>query len=200
MRNTDLSVRTNGAVLPAASGTSGPPPFLLLAESGASAWRLVELVSASRAPFEAEVGWTSSGSPIPPEVRLTVASAARVCIFARAVGVGAKNLANRPNEVRVAVADGFAVTRNVLERTGAGTGADQPLDVPPFAQRVGLDVADISVAASSMLRLEDGQGVERAARPVDSQPDGGLPVGGTARVIVLVPAGVQWRVVYELGL
>jgi hypothetical protein len=89
------------------------------------------------------------------------------------------------NRVGVTVADGFAPTRNQWEVRGT-VGEGSPLDtvVPPFAEHVRVDVAQLGVVPNTTLQLFDALGDLRSTTAAGAQPSPGVPVGGTAKLRV----------------
>jgi hypothetical protein len=196
---TALTTRSDGKTLPALVETPKPVD-LLDTEARAGAWRIVELFSGDGAPFEVELSW-SSGSGAGASARLTVARAVRVSVFARALRVRAANLSTSENRVGVTVADGHAVTRNVLEVVGQlGENAAQALDVPPFARGVYLELADANLLPGASVRVYDGQGTLRSTTAGDEQASTGVPLGGASKVEILAGSACAYRALFHLAL
>ena len=196
---TALTTRSDGKTLPAL-GESPKLEDLLDTEARQGAWRIVELFSVDGAPFEVELQW-SSGSGAGASVRLTLARAGRVSVFARALRVRAANLSSEDNRVGVTVADGQAVTRNVLERSGdLVENAVQQLSVPPFAQGLCLELADASLLSGAEIRVYDGQGTLRSTTVGDQQPSAGVPLGGAGKLEILAAGATAYRVLFLLSL
>lgn len=202
-RSCALTVRSGAVELP--PGVSGntvlPLKFLelLTAESGDDAWRLVELSSADGLPFEVEVGWSAGGGS-GAAARLTVAHAARVALHARSLALRAANRSAAANHVTCTVADAYAATRNTYEHAATHLEATNPsrVPVPPFAERVRVELGALHPAAR--LRLRDGLGRLRAVVPLARQPADGLLVGGAASVELDLLADVDFRAVFPLAL
>jgi hypothetical protein len=196
---TDLTVRSDGKTLPA-MGEAPKPLDLLDTEARAGAWRIVELFSRDGAPFEVELSW-SSGSGAGAMVHFTLARAGRVSVFARGLRVRAANLSSSDNRVGVTVADGQAVTRNVLEVVGQlGENAAQALEIPPFARGVTLELSDAAQLPGAQIRVYDGQGTLRSTTTGDEQASTGVPLGGAGKVEVLAAAACAYRAVFHLVL
>ncbi len=196
---TDLTTRSDFETL-AAMGEALELQDLLDTEARAGAWRIVELFSGDGAPFQAELSW-SSGSGAGAAARLTVARAARVAVFARALRVRVGNLSGSTNRVGVTVADGHAVTRNVLELRGQlAENAAQAIPIPPFAQTVHLELSDAALLPGAQVRVYDGQGTLRSTTAGDAQPSGGVPIGGASKLEVLAAGASAYRVLFDLAL
>ena len=172
-------------------------------------WRVIEVFSESRLPFQAEVTWSAGGGGN-LRAHLTVSRGTRVAVFARTFTVRVANLSDAENTVSgvVADADTFVQTHNQLELTGQHDGNDlagaqsSELEVPFFARHLhvylhgeGLDPALWGV------RVYDGQNILRSSTPVSTIPSGGLEVGGARKVELYSgsQAGV-WRAVFTLAL
>lgn len=195
-RSPALTTRSDQRALAPRSGDAALED-LLDAESGLACWRVVEVVGEH--PLELELAW-SAGSGSGARAQLTVSRSARVSVFARNLSVRAGNLAPEPNRVSVTVADGQAVTRGVYEVTGDGSGQDQPVAIPPFAERVRLEVSDPAQLATSVLLVQDAQGALRSTVPADRQPPEGVSLGGAGEILVRAPLETAWRVLFTLCL
>ncbi len=196
----ELSSRSDGRDLPAWTDSLKLLP-LLNAEAPGADWRIVEAFSRSGLPFELSLAW-SSGGGAGAKAHITVARAARVCVFARNLRIEAGNLADATNRVGVTVADAYAVTENQWEVTGqlADQGTTAEIEVPAFARRVRLELADPAQLPTTTLRLYDGQNTLRAAIPGDKQPPVGVPVGGARTVEIAAGGATAWRAVFTLSL
>lgn len=196
MASVELTTRSDSRDLEPRSGD--PSQVTLLdAESGKATWRVVELFA--ERPLELELVW-SAGSGSGAHASLTVAHASRVAVFARHLSVRVANLAASRNRVSVTVADGQATTRGVYEITGDGSGQDQAVSIPPFADRVRLEVSDPSSLGTSLLLIKDAQGDLRATVSAADQPPEGIALGGAGEVLVRVPLETAWRVLFTLCL
>ncbi len=196
---TSLTTRSDGKTL-AAMVEAPKLVDLLDTEARAGAWRIVELFSVSGAPFEVELAW-SSGSGAGAKARLTVARATRVSVFARSLRVRAANLSAEENRVGVTVADGHAVTRNVLEVRGALVeNAPQALSVPAFATGVRLELADVALLPGATVLVYDGQGTLRSSTTGDEQPSAGVPLGGAGKLEMNAAGGAAYRAIFHLAL
>lgn len=201
---TDLSTRANAVELPPGALQPAPAPGpwtgLLSAEAAKDAWRVVELFSREGLPFEVELAW-SSGSGSGARAKLTVAHATRVCVLARSLSVRAANLAAVPQRVGITVADGFLLTRNQYEVTGIHVeGPPTVVATPPFAERVRVELADLSLVTSTLFALRDALGLVRSVYPVATQPAEGLWVGGARSVELATNSSVAFRAVFTLSL
>lgn len=192
----DLSVRADRATL-APSSEAGWAD-VLQAEGETDAWRIVELSSAHGRPFDVELRWSSangSGSI----AHVTVARAARVCMFARTVVVRVKNLAALPNAVGVTIADGYAETRNQLEVRGDAQGEGPvAIRVPAFARTVWFEVADPE-DREALIWTVDGEGKARGVTRLGEQPDNGVPVGGAGELWFWPARPQAFRAVFHLN-
>ena len=97
----ELSSRSDGRDLPAWADSLKLLP-LLNAEAPGADWRIVEAFSRSGLPFELSLAW-SSGGGAGARAHITVARAARVCVFARNLRIEAGNLADAINDVVTAL-------------------------------------------------------------------------------------------------
>lgn len=200
----ELSTRSDGRELAARDVETLEVRYepLLNAEARADTWRIVEAFSRNGLPFELELGW-ASGSGSGAKAQITVAHATRISVFARALTLRATNLTGAANRVGVTVADGFAPTRNQWETTGfVGEGSPGDFGVPPFAERLRVELADPSVAATTTVRLLDGTGLARSVFSVADQPPEGVLVGGvhTVQVLSKNASSIPYRAVYLLSL
>ena len=196
---TALTTRSDGKTLPA-TGEAPKPVDLLDTEARRGAWRIVELFSVDGAPFEVELSW-SSGSGAGASARFTLARSGRISVFARALRVRAANLSSAENRVGVTVADGHAVTRNVLEVVGQlGENAPEDLALPPFAKGVCLELADAALLSGAAVRVYDGQGTLRSTTAGDEQASTGVPLGGASKVEVLAASATAYRAIFHLAL
>ena len=166
-------------------------------------WRIVELVSRSKAPFEVSLSWGAGGAS-GASALLTVPRCTRIGLFARSLEIQVGNLSDAANTVLVAIADthSFVQTRNQHEYRGViEDDGSTEVEIPPFASHVRLDCHDHTALPDMRLRLVDGQGTTRLYLPADQLPQDGLPVGGAHKVLSHVTAGtVLWRVVFLLSL
>ena len=193
----ELSLRFARKKLPPASAPAGDPVELLAAEAGRPAHRIVELWG--EAPFEASLAW-SAGASRPKAAVISAARGARIGVYARTLVVKVRNAGNGDNGVGLAVSDGFLISRNLRQLSGTGDGTFQELEVPAYAQTVGLHLADPAQLPAARIALEDGFGVRGAIAAGDAQGDQGVPIGAAGRVLVLVPNGLPWRAVFHLSL
>jgi len=197
---TALSTRSDARELRAYDGGPTTSVALLNAESGAAAWRIVELFSRIGQPFEVEMRW-SSGSGSGAKALLTVAHAARVCVFARGLDIRAANLTEAKNPLGVTVADGFTFTRNQWEfRGGVTPSFIQDIPVPPFAESFRVELANLAAAPSTQVLLFDGTGGLRARFNAALQPPTGILLGGAGRVAVQSTDNSPLRAVFNLSL
>jgi hypothetical protein len=196
--STDLSTRSDALDLAPFAG-SLVHKLLLSAGADGATWRIIEAFSRTGAPFALDASW-SAGSGSGANARITVARAARVCVYARALELRAANLSSNDNRIGVTVADAYAVTENQWEEPGAGNqGAEVDVPIPPFAARVRVDVADPTALSNTLVRLYDGVGTLRT-RLAASNLGAGLPIGNGGRLTVTLNANVNWRAVFMLGL
>lgn len=195
-----LSSTSDREDLPPRSGATVLRP-LLQAESTGAAWRVVEAFSVTGLPFELALAWSSAGGS-GAGARLTVAHAARVCVFARSLRVRVGNLADAVNRVGVTVANAFALTENQWEAAGelVDQGPAGVVEVPPFARRVRVELSAPALASSTTLTVIDGQGVARAVLSAQDQPPDGLLVGGARTLQITSTGATSWRAVFTLSL
>lgn len=173
---------------------------LLRGEAGEAGWRLVEVWTDSGLPFELHLEW-SSGTSGPREAQITVARAARVCVFARSLALSAVNLADATNRVNAAVADALIPTRNQFEVRGATVQATEvPLDIPPFATHLRVELVDPTHLPDLQITVCDGTHTLCGVTAGDAQPPEGVPTGG-ARMITLLSANAEeFRAIFTLAL
>lgn len=185
----ELTTRADQADLPPVGLTvAGPVPArpveLLTSEAELDTWRIVEVFSRTGLPFEVDLSW-SSGSGSGASAQVTVARSTRICVLARSLKIQATNLGTVLNRVGVTVADGFAPTRNQWEVRGTvGEGSPLNTAIPPFAEHVRVDVAQLGVVPNTTLQLFDALGDLRSTTAAGAQPSPGVPVGGTAKLRV----------------
>jgi hypothetical protein len=193
----ELSLRFARERLAPALPPAGDEVELLAPEAARPAHRIVELWG--DAPFDASVAW-SAGTSRPKEAVVSVSRATRIGVFARTLVVKVRNLASVEQSVSLAVSDGFLISRNTRQRTGTGNAAFQGLEVPAYAETMGLHLADPAQLPAARIALEDGFGVRGAIVAGDAQGAHGVPIGAADKVFVLVPGGVPWRAVFHLSL
>lgn len=203
---TELTTRADQAELPArlqlaAVTLPGKPVELLNAEAEADTWRIVEVFSRTGLPFEVGLSW-SSGTGSGAGAQVTVARATRICVFARSLRITATNLAKKLNRVGVTVADGFTPSRNTWEVPAViGAGSTFEAEVPPFADSLGLDLADLAAVVTTQIRVHDALGDVRASYNAAFQPPNGVPVGGASKVeVTTTHPGTLARLVFHLSL
>lgn len=197
---TDLSVRSDSVTLSAWDG-SAKHKAVLAADAAEATWRIVEAFSVDSLPFELILSW-SAGAGAGVKAKITACRSVRVCVFARALQVTAANLADSSNRVSVTVADGFSVTHNQYEAIGEIPNSEGDVEIPPFALRFRFEISDPSYFATTEIRIYDGAGTLRSLFMADTQPDGGVPLGGAGRLTITnAPASsTPYRVVFELAL
>ena len=198
--STDLSTRSDAITL-AAWSVSKAHKSVLGADTSEATWRIVEAFSVDGLPFELNLSWTA-GAGAGAKATVTACRSVRVCVFARALQVTAANLADASNRVGLTVADGFAVTANQTEVTGDMPNSEGDVEIPPFALRFRFEMADPSYLATTEIRLYDGASIVRSLFMADTQPDGGVPLGGARRLTLNNPSAtsVEFRVVFYLAL
>jgi hypothetical protein len=171
-------------------------------------WRVVELFSDERTPWEAQIGW-SGGMAGKRKAYVTVVQNTRVCIHAASLDVKGKALTTTPCTAWAAIADGVVHTENEYSIRGehispaAGGGASAgptTIPVPPFARFVRLELATESEYALSAISLTDGWGLSRNQTRGDRQPNPGLPIGDSQTVTITTTNPVKWRVTFLLNL
>ncbi len=201
------------AVLPAWNGSSDLDfQTLLSGQDGCEGelrgrWRVVELVSQSGQPFEAQLAWTA-GNGGNLTALVTVARAARVGLFARHLDVQVANLASAENVVSgvVAPAQTFVQTRNQYEVRGQ-EGPDAThmtaveIPIPPFAERLHLYFTDNAGLSTWTVSVTDAQGTLRSETTADLLPPDGIYIGGAGTIAVNSNGNVgSWRAVFSLSL
>lgn len=195
---TDLSLRAERKLLQPASAEHFTE--LLTTEGDSDAWRIVEASSVNGRPFDLELTWSAangSGS----KARISVAHAARICLFARTIRVRACNQSSVGNAVGVTIADGYADTRNQLEVRSpplqlGGQRAPTQIRIPAFARTAWVEAAEPDV--DGLIQTYDGTGHLRGSTPLSKQPPKGVPVGGAG--VLVIDIAVPFRVVFSLGI
>lgn len=194
----DMSIRAGTAELAAFAGQLRFQD-LLKGEAEQGAWRLVEAFSEGGQPFELEARW-SAGTGSGASIKLTIAHASRVCLFARSLTLSVANLTNSLNRVGVTVADGFAPTANVWEYRATCDGVTAVrVPVPPFALFLQAHLADRTALPGSIISLFDGMGALMSQYSGTSQPGSGIPVGGAGRIEILTSSATNLRGVFHLS-
>ena len=200
MATTRLSRRSGQESLPAHVPPADPAfRDLLRGEACAGLWRIVEVFTASQAPFELHASW-SGGDGMGQEVRMTVARATRFAVFASSLNVRVANLAGTENRVGCNTSEGYCVSCNQYEVRGTGDGSALSVLIPPFATHFRVDVSDESQLSSTTVRVLDAQGLLRAEITGDAQPDQGLPLGGASAIEVVAPSNIDFRGVFTLSI
>lgn len=197
---TDLSVRNGKKTLPArAVGSALSYVELGAGHAAAATWRVVEVWSPSDLPFAVRIQWTA-GDSAGQKALVTVSRSARIGVHAQWVEVQAANLADVANVVASAIADAFLPTTNQWEETGtAESSVVQTIPIPPFADRVRLELSDPSLLPSSTLSFYDGFSGVVGVVQGDAQPDGGIPVGGARRLDLTVAGNnSNYRIIFSL--
>ena len=153
--STELEGRSGTVSLTEWSGASEPAWEVLLAPTHATrpAWRVVDLFSEdARLPWRAELVWGAGGAQ-GQLAWVSVARATHVCVFASSLRVRAQNWSLRKHTVSAAVADGFDPTRNQLEyQEAVDAGFPVKLSIPPFADRLHVEVANRTLAGTTEVR------------------------------------------------
>ncbi|MFT5686105.1 MAG: hypothetical protein ACI8RZ_007060 [Myxococcota bacterium] len=173
-------------------------------------WRIVELVSQSGQPFDAELRWTA-GNGGNLKALVTVSRATRVGLFCLSLDVRVANLDDAINVVSgvVAPARTFVQTHNQYEvRSGGGSGGSKvgttypvEIPIPPFADRLHFYVTDYANRSSWAIAVTDAQGTLRSYTTADTIPDSGLYIGGAGKIEVYDSAQVgEWRAVFSLSI
>lgn len=201
-RASDLTSRSGSATLPAR--TAAELVWSRIAGGnacgGEDAWRVIELASLTNLPFAARIRW-NMGSAAGFTAQVAVARATRVCIHARALDIDVANFSNAANQVVCGIADGLVSTHNQWEESGtAANGVTQPLQIPPFADRVRLELADPTLLPTTQITVRDGFAAAASVTLGDAQPDAGIPVSGARSIEFITTANVAFRVVYTLRL
>ena len=195
------------ASLPAATGLVPEPrqtltPLNERRSSSCGEWRILELISATQAPFEVFLSW-SAGDDNGMNARIVVPRATRISIFAAWIQVEMANRASVANDVICTGAPGYAVTSNQWEESGAGNlDNDLPVSVdvpiPPFAHAFQVHTEKAGDLPLVGIEVYDGLGTQRLGISADLQPDGGVALGSAHRLTLKVSSSVKWRVVFLL--
>lgn len=163
-------------------------------------WRIVEGFSEKGRPFELTLRW-STANATGTWVKVTVAHAARICVFARSLLLDVVNLSNQAHSVIGRVADGFSQTANVWEHRATSVGGKPlSLPIPPFAAAFHLHLAERDALPGTVISLLDGTEKVRARFSAANQPPGGILVGGAGRLEVLTQKEIDLRGIFTLSL
>lgn len=200
----DLEGRTASVLLTEWGGVSEPvwEPLLAPTHAHRGAWRVVDLFSEdARRPWRAELRWGAGGAQGQLAL-ISIARATRVCVFASSLTVRAQNWSTSKHHVSVAVADGFDPSRNQLEYQDAvDAGFPVELDIPPFADRLHVEVADRTLAGTTEIRQFDAAGTEFGRCLVSDIYGGpGLPCGHLAYVQIVSSGATAFRAIFTLRL
>lgn len=197
---TDLTVRNGKKTLSARTVGSALSYIELGAgEARESAWRVVEVWSNSDLPFAVRLQWTA-GDSAGQKAQITVSRSTRIGVHAQWVSVEAANLVDTSNTVASAIADAFLATHNQWEETGVAVASvTQTITIPPFADRVRLELSDPSLLGSTTLSFYDGFSSVVGVTQGDAQPDSGIPVGGARRLDLTVAGNnSNFRIIFSL--
>lgn len=159
---------------------------------GAARWRVVMV--AGSAPLDLQVQWSAGGASSFSAL-VSLSNAGQITVFAKHLRVQARNRATDEQRVSVGVADGQAAAENVFERQFTGTGAEERIEIPPFARSVQVESTGPPNAIT--VALYDGLNVIKTAWTADLHL-AGAPLGPCSKVGVTVPAGVVYRVIFGL--
>jgi len=167
-------------------------------------WRIVELVSQSGQPFDAELRWTA-GNGGNLKALVTVSRATRVGLFCLSLNVRVANLDDAINVVSgvVAPARTFVQTRNQYEVRGSEGEHAAPVEIPipPFAERLHVYFTDYANLASWAIAVTDAQGTLRSYTTADTIPSTGITIGGAGKIEVYSGAQTgEWRAVFSLSI
>ena len=196
---TDLPVRSNVAVFPSREGESLVWESLLNTSARVDTWRIIELISSSKIPFEAKVAW-SAGTGTGSHAQISVARATRLCVFARALHIEAANLGSQKNKVQVTVADGHCSSRNQHAVSGTISSKVTPIAIPPFAAHCHVEANDWRRLRQVDVRLRDGLGQVVGSWNGHRQPPAGILLGGAGSLELIAPLKMFYRVVFVLTL
>lgn len=200
--STELEGRSGTVSLTEWSGASEPAWEVLLAPTHATrpAWRVVDLFSEdARLPWRAELVWGAGGAQ-GQLAWVSVARATHVCVFASSLRVRAQNWSLRKHTVSAAVADGFDPTRNQLEyQEAVDAGFPVKLSIPPFADRLHVEVANRTLAGTTEVRQFDTAGTEWGRCLISDLYGGpGLPCGHLSHVEVVSTGATALRAIFTL--
>lgn len=197
---TDLSTRSDSHTL-TALGAGGLAYRTLLNPSAlAETWRIIELFSATGAPFNVILSW-SAGQGAGATAWITVTRSTRVAVYARAITLQVANLSVAENTVTATIADGYADTRNQWELRSALTNlTPATVGIPPFSSHFRVELADATLLSTLEIRVYDGSGTLCSHTMGDAQPDQGIPLGGAGALEVESTSDVEYRVVFFLRL
>ncbi len=174
------------------------------ARCGAARWRILELSSVQtpvNRPFRARLCWsTDSDSDL--KARVLVPRGTRICVYAASIVVEVQNASNAENTAICTIADGYAVTANQWEELGigAGEGAAQSMEIPPFAQYLRVDCDSATKLQDVEIRILDGENRLRVHLTGAQQPSPGVPIGEANAITVTAPAGMVFRATFLLAL
>lgn len=161
-------------------------------------WRLIEAWSHDGRPWELFLNWSVSGAIQSTGLRVSVGTAARVCVFGIAVEVGALNRSLQSQQIGLMVATGHEWTRNHLDRWAQADGVNAvSFKVPPYAARVELMMSERSAAAMTMVKVIGGMGQEVAC-PFSAIPADGIPLGDVTELEIAPPVAMMLRATFYL--
>ena len=188
---------TQSTVLKA--GNSGPKT-ILQADDGAQGWRIIEAWSRTGLPWDMVLEWSRSGGVTGVTTIVSVAHAVRVCVYAAALSIGGTNRTDVDNPVGATVADGCMPTSNTFDVWGSCDGTTPfSVQVPPFAHRVAIMLAEPAAALSTTVTYYSGTGA-RVVNMGIGTPDYGLVLGVTDRIEILTPVATDVRATFFLSL
>lgn len=166
-------------------------------------WRVVELWSTDlNSPWEATVEW-SGGALGPRKAFVVVHGATRLCCNASSVKVDARALSTTVNtNGNVAIADGYGEFRNQWVQRGVAPVEGGAIEVatPPWAEFVRVEISDAAQYGAVVISMVDGGATIRANYLGNGQPQPGIPVGDAVKANITLPANVNYRVTWLLGL
>lgn len=189
--------RPGNTITVAAPGQGAAPFRELLAqtedEQGKAAWRTI-LVYSDGGPFDVELKWSAGGAAGFSAVA-TLSRGGQLAVFARSLGVRARNRWSSAQKITVGVADGQAASDNAYEYdVEFGDTTEQEFAVPAFARSVSIGTDGNANAITVRHYINT---TVKETYTADLRRDGSY-LGGTTKVTVTAPNGQAYRVIFHL--
>lgn len=198
MGSCDLSVPADRAQVQGPAKAGDPANRVVVfgteSNSGSADWRT--LLFDCDQPADLEVAWAVGSARV--TANITVARGSTMCVFAKSIEVVATGRSGVQGQVMVRSYTGRTDTANVftVPLAGLAGGALQPHVVPPFAQRVRLDVGDSSTSAE--LTLVDAYNTARCTKAGGPGESVEADIGGCPNVFTQLPASKTGRLIFYL--
>lgn len=163
-------------------------------------WRIIELWSKQKLPWEANIEWSVAGASPGPTLLLSVAHATRLSLMAQSMNIIGINQADSINDVCVSVCNGFTQSSNQYDLWRYCDGSTPTsIPVPPYAARMEIMLENRSAIGMTAVTLIAANN-QRVTTLAGAIPAAGLPVGGIQSIDVLTPVSMVFRVTFYLTL